>query len=424
MRKKEFLILVCMMLILSGCSKSQSETKKQEEMQTKSVAENIDEIFAQAPEGKKIVTDYKKFATPQESQSYNYETDYQYYVRSTFGAAKMGDSYYVQKDGLMTVLDGSTHAKHLLCAKPDCSHSNYTCSAVIPNDSGIAYYKGALYSICNSQYIEDAEQGFIKYSLIKTSLSGDTKDKEKDILKVALADMNVSGGGYTMGVRYIQHRGYMYYICEAGNITSDDEFYMNGSNCIYRISLEREGEPECILPLEKGTVSEHMHMKAEGSYIYFVMADDQMFGELYRYNTESDVVEKINIGEIAAECYTVMSGKILYKKTFDAKQLYLYDPMTDTEKLFADMAGMAEGDSWDVHRDSNGVYVYYTNTEAKEAFFIALNLEGNYVQKIVLSNQFEEGSHLTIDFLAFDENYMICQIYGTDEYLYFEKSDA
>ncbi len=423
---KKVWMLICMAgltTVLSGCEKSQDGTENQkEETQTKSVVENIEEVFLHAPEGKEIITDYKKFTAPQEDQSYHFDTDYQYYVTSTWGAAKMEDSYYVDENGLIMVLDSGTHAKHLLCAKPDCSHSNYTCSAVIPNDSGIAYYKGNLYSICNSEYIENAEKGIIKYSVVKTSLSGDTKDKEKDILKVAMADMNVSADGYTMGIRYIQHRGYLYYVYVAGNIVNNEEFYMNGSNCIYRIPLEGEGEPECILPLEKGSNSGHMFMTAEGSYIYFVMANEQAFGELYRYNTELDVVEKMNMGEIAAECYTVINGKILYKKTFDAKQLYLYDPMTDKEEMFADMLDMSKGDSWDIHRDNNRIYVYYTDTKAKEAFFIVLNLEGDYVQKMVLSNQFEEGSQLTLSFFAADESNVVCHIFGTEEYLYFEKS--
>lgn len=141
---KKVWMLICMAgltTVLSGCEKSQDGTENQkEETQTKSVVENIEEVFLHAPEGKEIITDYKKFTAPQEDQSYHFDTDYQYYVTSTWGAAKMEDSYYVDENGLIMVLDSGTHAKHLLCAKPDCSHSNYTCSAVIPNDSGIAYY--------------------------------------------------------------------------------------------------------------------------------------------------------------------------------------------------------------------------------------------------------------------------------------------
>lgn len=427
MRKKGFLIFVCMaglMIVLPGCEKTQEIKEQNEETQTKSVAENIEEVFAHAPEGKEIITDYKKFKAPQEDQSYHFDTDYQYYVSSTWGSVKIEDCYYIYDNGLIKVLDENTHAEHLLCTKPDCPHTDYqSCSALIPNDSGIAYYKGNLYSIGNSQCLENGEEGIIKYSLIKTSSSGSTKDKEKDILKVAMADMNISGNGYTMGVNYMQHRGYMYYTYVAGNVVSDKEFYMNGSNCLYRVPLEGEGEPECILPLEKGTNSWVMSTTAEGSYIYFVMTDSQMFGELYRYNTESDVVEKMNIGRIAAECYTVINGKILYKKTFDAKQLYLYDPMTDTEELLADMTDMAEGDSWNIRHDSNRIYVYYTNAQQKEAFYIVLNLEGDYVQKILLSDKFEEEEHLMVDFFASNESSVVCHIFGAEEYLYFEKQE-
>ena len=423
MRKNRFLILtymVSLIIVLTGCSSSEN---KDNETQTKSVAENVNEVFDQAPEGKEVVTDYSKFVKTQESQDYNFETDYQYYLTSTWGIANIENSYYIEDYGLTKVLDVNSRTYTLLCAKPNCGHDDYTCSAVIPNNSGIAYYNGNLYSICDSEFIESQEKGMKKFSVVKTSLAGDTKDKVADIMKVATKDMNISQDSYTMDVRYIQHRGYMYYVYITGNITGDDEFYMNGSNCIYRISLDGSKEPECILPLEKGCNSAHMYMKAEGSYIYFVMADNMAFGELYRYNTEADVVEKMNIGTIAAETYNIINGKILYKKTYDAKQLYLYNPLINTEELFADMTDMAEGDSWDIRRDRDWIYIYYTDTSAKKAFFTVLDMDGNYIGKIILSDQYEEGDYLALDLFAGGTDWIVCHIFGTEDYLYFNKPD-
>ena len=194
---------MCMMglaTILSGCKKSQDKTKEQtEETQTKSVAENIEEVFAHAPEGKEIITDYKKFKVSQEDQCYHFDTDYQYYVSSTRSFVKTENCYYIYDNGLIKALDENMHVEYLLCTSLDYSHHDYqSCSTLIPNDWGVVYYKGNLYSIGNSQCLENGE----------------------------------------------------------------------------------EGEPECILSLDKGTKSNLMHMTAEGSYIYFVMTDNQMFGEL------------------------------------------------------------------------------------------------------------------------------------------------
>lgn len=78
----------------------------------------------------------------------------------------------------------------------------------------------------------------------------------------------------------------------------EGSYHNNGSNCLYRVSLEGSAEEECILPLDFETSISAMYMTAEGSCIYFVMADENAFGKLYRYNTESDVVEEMGIGEI------------------------------------------------------------------------------------------------------------------------------
>lgn len=416
-------ILLCItgMIGISFYACGEKSKTVEREQQEKSIAEISSGSSTEVPEGKEVITDFTKFTAPRESQEYNSETDYQYYLVKTFGCAATDKSYYIQENGKTMLFDRETHHYELLCSKPECQHDDFTCGAIIPSDVGIEYYNGNLYTICDAAYVEQEEENIKKFDVVKTSLDGMSKDKVKEIAKIAKTNLNITSEGYTFGVRYIQHRGYLYYIYAAGNGISGAQFYNNGSNCIYRVSLEGTEEPECILPLEDGCISAHLYMTAEGSYVYFVMADSDAFGELYRYNTESDVVEKMGIGKIAAETYTVLHGKILYKKQYDAKQLYLYDPMTGTEELFCDMTDMAEGDSWDIHRDEQYIYVYYTSQDTKEAFFVFLDMDGNYAGKAVVSNQYEEGAYLG-QFLGGDTDYLLYRPSDTGELMYIDKA--
>lgn len=201
----------------------------------------------------------------------------------------------------------------------------------------------------------------------------------------------------------------------------EGSYHNNGSNCLYRVPLESSAEEECILPLDFETSISAMYMTAEGSCIYFVMTDENAFGKLYRYNTESDVVEEMGIGEIAAETYIVLNGKVIYKKNYDDKVLYSYNPLDNTEEIFSDMTGLDDGDSWDIRHDTNYVYVYYTNADKKEAYYLFLDYEGNYIGKAVVSQEYKEDCY-TGDFMGGDE-YLIYRPSGAKKFMYLKKDD-
>lgn len=405
-------------ILCAGCTGSSGGKADSVQETTKSVVESLEEA-GEVPQGKRILTDVTEFKAPRQEQSYQFETDYQFYMTPTFGSAKTEQGYCFSDSAFLYLFDPETGIYDYLCGKPECTHQDNTCNAYAPNFLEVEYYNGYLYMACESILVEPEDENVTKYDVIKVALDGSTKDKVAEVAKVIKnKDTDELKAPY---ITYIQHRGYLYYIYNIGTGNDESSFYNNGSNCLYRVPLEGSREEECILPLDYKTNISIMHMTAEGSYVYFVMSDTNGFGKLYRYNTESDVVEEMGIGEIAAETYTVLNGRIIYKKKYDDKILYSYHPMDGTETVFSDMTGLDDGDSWDVMRDNSYVYVYYTNKDSGEAYFLFLDSEGNYVGKAVVSQEYEEGSYAG-DVLGGDE-YMMYRPIKTGKFMYLKKAD-
>lgn len=413
--------ILCMSMLCTGCSKSKDEPKtiESEKETTQSVAKEA-ENKGKKPKGKEIVKDFTQFTAPREDQGYNFETDFQFYMTPTFGSAKTEKGYYFSDNAFLYFFDPQTGIYNYMCGKPECSHKDNTCNAYAPNFLEVEYYKGDLYMVCDSVLVEPEDENFIKYDIIKVSQDCTKKDKIKEIAKVAKTADSSEDINSTY-ITYFQHRGYLYYSYSIGAAGHKSNYYNNGSNCLYRVSLEGNGEEECILAFDVETNISSLYVTAEGSYIYFVMSDTSAYGKLYRYNTESDKVEEMGIGVIAAETYTVLNGKIIYKKTYDGKVLYCYNPLDNTEEVFADMTELDSGNSWDLKRDTKYISVYYTNPETKEAYFLFLDYEGNYVGKTVVHTEYKENAYLG-DVLGGDE-YLMYRPLQTRKFMYLKKEE-
>lgn len=139
------------------------------------------------------------------------------------------------------------------------------------------------------------------------------------------------------------HRGYLYYIYTYGigygTNPSEDNYYANNSNTLYRISLDGKGERECICTIEYGGHASAMKPKFQGSYMYFIKPDITRdgtgYGNLYRLNTESMKLELMDIGEIS--CFIVNGDEIIYI-TSEKGKYYSYNTKTWEKKVFFDPA--------------------------------------------------------------------------------------
>lgn len=411
---------ICILgIFLIACSRNKkpAENKSESKETLQSVAD-ASKQQNKIPKGKEIVTDYTKFVQPQEDQEYNFETDFQFYMTPTFGSTKIKNGYTFSDGSFIYLFDPETGIYDYMCGKPDCKHEISDCNAYVPNFFEVEYYKGNFYTAFESRFLEAGDEDVTKYSIIKASQDCTTKDKVREIAKVLKENTNEGEAPY---ITYIQHRGYFYYAYSIGEGTEEENYHNNGSNCLYRVSLESSEKEECILPLSFGTSIPIMNMTAEGSYIYFVMSDEGGFGKLYRYNTESDMVEQMDIGEIASETYTILNGKIIYKKNYNDKILYSYHPMNNTEEVFCDMTDLDSGDSWNIGHDTNYVYVYYTNVDTKEAYVLFLDYKGNYIGKAVVNQDYKKGSYVG-DFMGGDE-YLMYRPSNTKKFMYLKKED-
>lgn len=421
MKKKYLAVVIGMIGIIGCCCGCEEESGK--EIKKNGMESVVKNDIDQKPEGIELVVDRTQFKVPKESQEYNFETDYQYYMTQTFGSVETENGYYYSDGAYCYNFDKQSHTYHILCNKPQCLHEDNTCNGYAPNLFEMEYYEGNIYMVCDSVLVEAEDENVVKYSIVKMSEDGTTKDKVRDIAIVAKTDLNITANGYTSYMRYIQHRGYLYYVYQIGCGTGENDSYINGSNCLYRVALDGSGEEECLMPLDVGTDVSYIHMSASGSYVYFVMADGQGFGKLYRYNTEYDVMEEVGIGSIAAECYNALGEKVLYKKNYFDNMLYLYNPMDGTEKVFADMTEYVTGESWNFYHDSNYMYLYVTDEEKKTASFLVINKLGEYVNEVVVSNSYNGG--YPGDFLGGDVDYMMYKPFPYEEkkkFLYLDKS--
>lgn len=401
-RKKIILIMAMCMTVITACSKNSTSEQGEQKETLKSVASG--DVTEEIPVGKDIVTDYTQFQVAKEEQSYIYETDQQFYMKGWLNGAKV-ENGYIFDDGRLHIFDEESHTYSVACAKPECRHEGETCPAMCGSTNGMEYYNSELYYLAPYFQYQQSEESIVQYFLRKKSLKDGNDDKLAEFTKIM-----VSGGDETMTdyIHYFQHRGYLYYAYVIGSGQKEENFHNNGSNCIYRIPIDGKGEPECIFVMDVGYCIDYIELMGQGSYVYFCTTDSSGFGEVYRYNTESDVVEKMNIGTIAEETFTVVDGTIVYKKKYDDKILYRYDPMTNEEKVFADMTEWGSGDSWDVSSDNTYVSVYYTNGDTGEAYEIYMDHQGDYVGRIILSTEYKEGEFWGYNLLGGDE-YQIMQ---------------
>ncbi len=303
---------------------------------------------------------------------------------------------------MLQLLDMDKNTATYMCTQPQCMHESNECTAFNLGFFGRGYDNGYIYYV----NLEETDESAC-FQLEKVSVDGQIKESVGEIIRI---DKMKGIPLESCGISGIFHRGYYYYVYVMGATLDESGFYNNNSNCLYRMPMDGSGEPELLMAMDTDFVIGAETMLAYGSYVYFCMADMELSGEIYRYNIESDQMEKMDIGTIATETYTVLDGCIIYKKNYSDKILYRYNPMDNTETVFSDMTNMVEGDSWELRQDGKYISVYYTSHPDKEIFLVFLNKDGTYAGKIVLDTNFEEDGYYGT-------------ILGGDEYLFYQKGE-
>lgn len=364
-------LLFCGILLLFTAICTSCDRTGAEESALSSVADNKKSEIS-LPKGLDIVENPEDFIQAAAEQTFVFDTDNQFYLSNNTGFAEGDSCYYYFKDRMyLYAFDKETQLFHILCNKPDCSHTyvpeeEITCNAILPNAIGFVYYNHCLYTLLR-EHSEDGRAEIL--CLYKISLDGAERSKVCELAKCFYSE-NVAetNNDEVFSVRYIQHRGYLYYIYNFGTYGQSETFYNNGSNILYRIAIDGSGEPECITLLQKDGEAALMYMKGIGSYIYYIQSNQMGMGDLYRLNTENMKIEKLPVTNIASEDYIVMGDTVIYKKKYDDKEFYQYHTGTNVEELY--FCADDESDYQVLYPEYDGKNIYIRKTLADSDYVL------------------------------------------------------
>lgn len=351
---KKIWVILGITFVCVACTKKADESEQNKDIS--SVAE--EGIKSEQPKGITIVENQAEFTSVIEDQNYNIETDMNEGCMANYNITDAGDKvYYILEHTYVLVYDKQGSNMKMLCNKPDCTHTTYECNAYLAKEGvsiyGIQYYEGWLY------YVKVENSGMV---LCKLSLDGDEQEQV-----AVLGEVETSGEGGN-NINWIIHRGNIYFTYRMAAGGTEDVYYLNGSNCIYRMSLDSQEEKELLIPIPFGMDSQYVPLKGYGSYVYFIYPQT-MEGEgiLYRYNIESDKIEALD--ELGNDLTDIVlhEGKFYYKKCADKyKNVYEYDEKKDEVCTFL---SEEEGDMYELYSDDEYLYILcegipYTGTSS------------------------------------------------------------
>lgn len=391
MKRKQLFIffLFAIMLVLSSCS-------EETEQETKSIAEDGLDI-AETLNGCDVISDVEGFPAVKESQKYNYETDYNPTWIVCTGVTDAKEMLYTNNNVyLMYYYKKTTKEQELLCGKPECEHNTEMCNAMLSSTTGIQYYNGFLY------VVEPEEQFMLK----KISLDGSVRE---NIGSIFVGGQMIKYGNSGNSVFWIIHRGYIYYTYSASaSITSEDTYYLNNSNYIFRMSLEGDEKPECIMQLPYVSLC---NLKGMGSYVYITTSDmDLVSRNLYRYNAETGKVEWFeSLGDNIMDC-TEKDDLLYYMQTNEENSeftLLSYNINTKQKNEITTIHAQA----WGIYHDDDFLYLMYGLNGPQEITRVFI-MDWNY--NIVANIELEESSGCR-SWLGTDDDYIYISRMRTDE---------
>lgn len=428
---KLFIFILEVIFVLSSCSKDSE--KEQEESYDSIANETGNEV--KLTEGAKIVEYPENFKPVVLDQTYNLETDDSLSIGYSGGSGitTNGNTIYLHPFNEIEILDIQTKSYMNLCNKPQCTHT-YTskdCNGYFLS-CGIQYFEGSLYTIKQDALWEGDEEVGREMVLYKISPDGSVKEKVCVLATIYKSDMVAmpdSYGSMSNSIYWIIHRGYIYYVYDIGTSgLADNTCYNNMSNYISRMKIGKNEKREYLMPLNKDRMTSETNMWGYGSYVYFMDIEISIgngVGYLYRFNTESEEVEKLPFEKRMVCTYTAWNDFLLYTN-IDADSsdtgLYKYNKDGLTEKIM-DFADYDErfGTYSPIFLFRDTQYIYATAWVDKEENItkcIVLDCEGNYIS----SFDCRIGDNKMIGLCAIDDEFMLMHVYMSEWY-YFDKEE-
>lgn len=359
-------IYIGILLVMLSCSSPEAQPDEK-------IAEEGIRV-RKPPKGCDVIDSIDEFNESTGDQSYNMDIDAdRNFNKTATGVTDAGETLYAVCDGDWFIYcDKKTGNSGLLCGNPECDHTNKECNAYMKDCWGTQYYEGYLYTV----------QDIDGFKLKKVSTDGTERE---DLGKLTATDVIISRDTGGCSIDWIIHRGYIYYLYNWDAGWTEDIYYLNNSNCIYRRSLEKDSKPECITALPVLSWWAECRLIGEGSYIYILMptADQETDCYLYRYNIETEKLEWFkewgnNICGVA-----VHDNKIYYLERDRAAKkfkMYCYNLETKEKNILFETKGISAGMS---HDDD---YIYIANMLEDETWRREVwNWDGRYLTDIEIN---------------------------------------
>lgn len=340
----------------------------------------------------KIIANPSEFTEIVENQEYNFETDRQNQFRYLNGGeldcVETKDSYIFLRNSHLFVFDKITKNYHILCGNPSCKHGYVeTCSAFINGIKSIEYYNGSIYAVVSDIGFDEGGHRISTLELYKISINA--HDREK-VCQIASA-FDVKGmdtNCFSVWCAAI-HRGYLYYMYSYGTGQTEDSYYVNHSNTLYRISLDGKQEAECICAMEYGGDVNNLDINCQGSYIYFLKTEklENGYGYLYRLNTESMKLEYIDIGEIMT--YIIVNDEIIYKEK-EGSTYYAYNMNTRDKYEYLSLEKIEDLEHGYMMHDGEYLYIKLFNIDLRKDYWEVYTLEKEKINQYECSEIVEK----------------------------------
>lgn len=423
MKKKEWLFLGILGIISLTACRAKTEVDNGREQETGRYSIATSGIEVEVPKEKEIVDDFTQFQEVLAKQTYVFETDMQnqYDSSSRFDdCVEMENSFVFLKFGKLYRFDKEKKIYSIACNDPACSHNTESdCSANMAECMAIEYYDGYLYALM----VEMSGDGISHLYLYRMDEYGKNREKICNIASVAdVPDKNTNV--FTVWTARI-HRGYLYYMYSYGDGDEGDEFYVNGSNVLYRISLDGESARETIMKREVGEIIPDLYLKASGSYVYFLHGKHREQGnttQLLRFNTESGKVEMSKKWEDIDDFVLIGEEPVYLKK---GNNDYLrYDIKNDEESTLvkneSEESGMVCG-----YPSTDGKYLYgywFSSEEnGEKALQKVYTLDGTYLTEYECSVIQKED--LELEYHVGNRNFDFMISLNGENFGYIDKSD-
>lgn len=362
---KKTICIICgimaAVLLTAGCNKNDTGGDARQQ-KIDSVASHDYSVHEEIPKPYETVSVTNQFTASEKDQTYNMDTDYQYYYKKIYaGSSDIAETehtvFFYETDmsaAYIKMIDKETKTVQNFCNKPECSHNTDTCNAYFENVKGMFYYDGYLYIMRQECFTNEDTWDELELNLYRVSV--ETQEREK-VTNVARA--LTENGIESYNLAYIQHRGCLYYIYDIGTGGDSEIFYNNGSNSLYRINIKDAKQKECIANMDRtgGLIVPFLHLQATGSYVYYMLPDKNGMGEIYRFNTETLKNEALNLGTIATENFVVWDGDVYYKKDWTQTLIYRWSGQTGAEELYIDTKLSGYEKSSDFYVGTDYMYV-------------------------------------------------------------------